>query len=128
MSHWKIFHGTAAAALALGLIAAPPVMAQVQQTPPPAPSMTTARADRTDGRMIEGPVKKVDPGAGTLRVGSGPFGLFSKTVEVGSDTDIRMSGHRASLTDIPEGTRVTVAYESRDGKNVATRIDATATR
>jgi hypothetical protein len=90
--------------------------------------MSTARAEQTDARMIEGPVKKVDPGAGTLRVGSGPFGLFSRTVEVSTDTDIQMSGHRASLTDIPEGARVTVAYESRDGRNVATRIDATSTR
>jgi hypothetical protein len=47
---------------------------------------------------------------------------------VSTDTDIQMSGHRASLTDIPEGARVTVAYESRDGRNVATRIDATSTR
>jgi len=38
---------------------------------------------------------------------------------------VQLDGRLGSLTEIREGARVKVAYEVRDGKNVATHIELT---
>jgi len=115
--------------IALSLaIAAGPVMAQTQQSPPlpggstPSPSERPTEKVPTMG-MLEGAVKKVDPAAGTLQVSSGPFGILGRTLEVTTDTQIQVEGRQGSLTDLREGAKVKAAYESRNGKNVATQIE-----
>ncbi len=75
-------------------------------------------------KSIDGPVKKVDPIAKTVRVGWF-FGLFSTTLQVTENTDIAVEGAKASLQDIREGDEVKASYETRDGKDVAKLIDAT---
>jgi len=120
---------TLAVVIALSLaIAAGPVMAQTQQPPPlpggstPSPSERPTENVPTMG-MLEGAVKKVDPAAGTLQVSSGPFGILGRTLEVTTDTQIQVEGRQGSLTDLREGAKVKAAYESRNGKNVATQIE-----
>jgi Cu/Ag efflux protein CusF len=120
-----------AAAVVLGLVlAAGPVLAQVSPSipgAPPAPSgaapAAKAPAERTTTGMLEGSVKKVDPGSGELQVSSGPLGVFHKTLEVSNSTDIQMNGQRGTLADLREGEKIKASYESRDGKNFATRIE-----
>ena len=120
---------TLAVVIALSLaIAAGPVMAQTQQSPPlpggstPSPSERPTEKALTMG-MLEGAVKKVDPAAGTLQVSSGPFGILGRTLEVTTDTQIQVEGRHGSLADLREGAKVKAAYESRNGKNVATQIE-----
>ena len=120
---------TLAVVIALSLaVAAGPVMAQAQQSPPlpggstPSPSERPTEKALTMG-MLEGAVKKVDPAAGTLQVSSGPFGILGRTLEVTTDTQIQVEGRQGSLTDLREGAKVKAAYESRNGKNVATQIE-----
>jgi Cu/Ag efflux protein CusF len=72
---------------------------------------------------LKGTVKKVDPGARTVQVSSGLLGLFGRTLEVNSDTQIQVEGKQATLADIHEGSKVKASYETREGKNIATRID-----
>jgi Cu/Ag efflux protein CusF len=71
--------------------------------------------------IVEGLVKQVDPGAGTLQVTAGPLG--NRILEVAEDTQIAVDGRQATLADLQEGAKVKAAFESRDGKNVATRIE-----
>ena len=120
---------TLAVVIALSLaVAAGPVMAQGQQSPPlpggstPSPSERPTEKALTMG-MLEGAVKKVDPAAGTVQVSSGPLGILGRTLEVTNDTQIQVEGRQGSLTDLREGAKVKAAYESRDGKNVATQIE-----
>ena len=54
---------------------------------------------------------------------AGPLGILSRTLEVGADTQIAADGRQATLADLQEGTKVKAAYEPRDGKSVATRIE-----
>src|SRR5207247_11357967 len=88
----------------------------------PSPSERPTEKVPTMG-MLEGAVKKVDPAAGTVQVSSGPFGILGRTLEVTTDTQIQVEGRQGSLTDLREGAKVKAAYESRDGKNVATQIE-----
>ena len=115
-------------------IAAAPAMAQVTPAPstsptvppadrPAAPADRPAPVDKTTTGMLEGSVKKVDPGANQVQVSSGLFGILGKTLEVTSDTQIQMEGRQATLADIREGSKVKASYETRDGKNVARRIE-----
>ena len=91
----------------------------------PAPGNPTNSAEiaASSGKVeiLEGSVKKVDPGAGTLQVTAGPLG--NRILEVAEDTLIAVDGRQATLADLQEGAKVKAAYESRDGKNVATRIE-----
>lgn len=120
-----------AATVVLGLvIAAGPVLAQTSPSipgapPPPsgAPPAAKAPAEKPTTGMLEGAVKKVDPGAGELQVSSGPMGIFHKTLEVSNSTDIQMNGQKGTLADLREGENIKASYESRDGKNFATRIE-----
>jgi hypothetical protein len=113
----------------LGLaLAAGPALAQMQQprpggTPATAPSEKPPVAEKTSTGMLEGSVKKVDPGSSTVQVSSGLFGILGKTLEVNPSTQIEMDGRQATLADIREGSKVKASYESRDGKNVATRLE-----
>lgn len=95
-------------------------------TPTPAPRIgngTDVSRPSTIG-MVEGTVKKVDPATGMLRVSSGPFGLFAKSLQVGPDTRVTVDGRESNLSAIREGTRVKTSYEQRNGQTVATRIEA----
>jgi Cu/Ag efflux protein CusF len=75
-------------------------------------------------RLIDGPVKKVDPIAKTVQVGWF-FGLLSTTLEVTDGTEIAVEGAKASLQDVREGDEVKASYETRDGKYIAKSIEAT---
>lgn len=118
-----------AASVAFGLaVAAGPALAQTLQAPPreslgtvPAPGAVPAPGKATG--MLEGAVKKVDPGAGTVQISSGPLGIFGRTLEVNSSTQIQVEGRQGSLADLQEGAKIKASYESREGKNVATRIE-----
>ena len=98
------------------------------QTPPPRPSPGVERptgelAPTTTG-MVEGTVSKVDPAAGKMRVSSGLFGIFGKTLEVLPDTQISVDGRDSTLAGIREGTKVKASYVTRDGRLIATEIQA----
>ncbi len=117
-----------ASAAILTLMVAP-AMAQTSPTPPapaapgapglePAPRMPSPPVEK----IVDGPVKKVDPANKTVQVGWG-FGLFRTTLEVTDDTRVAALGGKGSLTDIREGDRVKASYEYRDGKNIAKSIE-----
>jgi Cu/Ag efflux protein CusF len=99
------------------------------QTPPPRPSpgveRPTGELAPTTG-MVEGTVSKVDPATGKMRVSSGLFGWFGKTLEVSPDTQISVDGRDSSLAGIREGTKVKASYVTRDGRLIATEIQAMA--
>lgn len=115
-------------------VAAAPALAQMQQTAPPVPGAAPAAPpteqrpiERTTMGMLEGAAKNVDPGAGTLQVSRGPSGIFRTTLEVTDNTLIQVEGRHATLSDIREGETVRASYETRDTKNVATRIEVILT-
>jgi len=126
-----IFKPLVAAAAILALTG-PPVMAQTAPTSPPAPVAPGAPgpadlpAPRTPSllqeKLIDGPVKKIDPAAKTVQVGWF-LGIFRTTLEVTDDTHIAVDGMTASLLDIREGDMVKASYEARDGKNIAKSIE-----
>ena len=110
-----------------------PAMAQDKQPAPPygtapstaprptSPSMTQAENPRP--AQVEGTVKKVDPGAQTVDISSGLFGMMGRRLEVNDRTTIQLDGRQATLADIREGTKVKASYEAQAGKNVATVIE-----
>src|SRR5215470_13436747 len=98
-------------------------MAQAQQ--PAAPVRGAAPTEKMSVGMLEGSVKAVDPGTGTIHVSWGPLGILGKTLEVTDETRIQLEGRQATLADIHEGAKVKASYESHEGKNVATQIDVT---
>ena len=108
-----------AAVLVIGA-AAGPGLAQMQAPPAGKPP-----AEQTTMGMLQGAVKNVDPGAGTLQVSTGPFGMLRKTLEVTGDTQIQVEGRQATLADIREGATIKASYEMRETKNVATKIEVT---
>lgn len=75
-------------------------------------------------KVIDGPVKDVDPAAKTVKVGW-LLGLLSTTLEVTDDTHIAVEGEKGSLDMIQEGDQVKASYEARDGKNLAKAIEVT---
>jgi Cu/Ag efflux protein CusF len=123
------FRIVAAAALTLALAGA--ATAQMMQQQPASPSAPTAvpsagtatQPEIARSSTLEGAVKKVDPGAGTVQVSSGPFGLFRRTLDVTSGTEIQVEGRRGTLADLQQGSKVKASYETRDGRNLATQID-----
>ncbi len=96
-----------------GATAPPATSPQPRATTPPAPAEPVA---------VEGTVKRVDPAVSQIQIGSGLFGLFGRTVNVTNDTEIQVEGRKATLADIREGARAKVAYETRDGRNIARSI------
>jgi hypothetical protein len=119
---------TLVASVTLLAAAGAPAWAQI---PPPAPTpgvQTPPPAAPPAAHVVEGKVRHVDPIARTVSVGSGWLGfLFSRTLEVGPDTQIMVAGKDASLAAIQEGAKVRAAYESRAGRMVATRIEVLPT-
>jgi hypothetical protein len=113
--------------MALCSMAAGAAWAQVP-LPAPGPGMDADRpaatAAPTTTGMVEGTVKKIDPMASTLRVSSGLFGLFGKTLEVGPDTQISIDGRDSNLAEVRKGAKVRASYETRNGRTIATRIEA----
>jgi hypothetical protein len=97
-------------------------------TPPAAPraaSPPATPASPSEAKVMDGPVKHVDPLGKTVRLGW-LFGLLSTTLEVTPETRIAVEGATGSLQDIHEGDVVKAAYEVRDGKNIAKALDVTA--
>jgi len=121
-------------AAALLLLSTFPAMAQTGSAPltgsvaPAAPRPADQPAAKAPSvvqeKVIDGPVKKVDPIAKTVQVGW-LFGLFSTTLEVTEGTQIAVEGATASIQGIREGDEVNAADETRDGKYVAKSIEAT---
>jgi|SRR5262245_1078973 len=114
------------AGILLGMaLVAGPALAQMQQrgpTPTP-PPVTVTPSERATADQVEGSVKNIDPGAGTLQVSYGPLGLFRRTIEVTDSTVVQVDGRQATLSDIREGEKVKASYERREEKNVATRVE-----
>ena len=120
------------AALSVAAIVGP-AAAQAQQPAPPygtapstapkptSPSMSPVEKARP--AQVEGTVKKVDPGAQTVDISSGLFGMMGRRLEVNDRTTIQLDGRQATLADIQQGTKVKASYEAQDGKNVATAIE-----
>ena len=79
-------------------------MAQAQQ--PAAPVRGAAPTEKMSVGMLEGSVKAVDPGTGTIHVSWGPLGILGKTLEVTDETRIQLEGRQATLADIHEGAKV----------------------
>jgi Cu/Ag efflux protein CusF len=80
-------------------------------------------AEKARPAQVEGTVKKVDPGAQTVDISSGFFGMLGRRLEVNDRTTIQMDGRQATLADLREGAKVKASYEAQDGKNVATSIE-----
>src|SRR5512144_333026 len=74
----------------------------LRQTSPAAPSLPMTK-------VIDGPVKDVDPAAKTVKVGW-LLGLVSTTLEVTDDTHISVEGAKGSLDMIREGDEVKASY------------------
>jgi len=118
---------TLAIAVTLLVVAGAPVWAQMPQTPSPpsapgvqAPPPAVPSAPST----VEGNVRRVDPVARTISVSSGWLGfLFSKTLEVGPDTQITVAGKDSSFAAIQPGAKVKASYETRGGRMIASRIE-----
>ncbi|HSB70658.1 MAG TPA: hypothetical protein VLT62_15130 [Candidatus Methylomirabilis sp.] len=129
----RILTSLVSAATILALTALP-AMGQTAPAPPPgsvapgAPGPADQPAARApipqQEKVIDGPVKKVDPVAKTVQVGW-LLGFLSTTLEVTDGTQIAVEGAKASLQDIREGDEVKASYEARDGKYVAKSIEAT---
>jgi len=94
-----------------------PAESGLRPTPPAAPNVPMTK-------VIDGPVKDVDPAAKTVKVGW-LLGLLSTTLEVTDDTHIAVEGEKGSLDMIHEGDQVKASYEARDGKNLAKAIEVT---
>ena len=97
-----------------------PTQPSAAPAPPPAgagapPAMS---ANPPQEKLIDGPVKSVDPMAKTVRVGWF-LNLFSTTLAVTDDTHIAIDGEAGALQDIREGDLVKAAYAEQDGKNIA---------
>jgi hypothetical protein len=115
---------TLVASVTLLAAAAAPAWAQVPPSGPTPGVQTPPPAAPPAAHVVEGKVRHVDPVARTVSVGSGWLGfLFSRTLEVGPDTQITVAGKDSSLAAIQEGAKVRAAYESRAGRMVATRIE-----
>jgi Cu/Ag efflux protein CusF len=100
---------------------APPYGTAPSTAPKPSPSMNPVEKARP--AQVEGTVKKVDPGAQTVDISSGLFGMMGRRLEVNDRTTIQLDGRQATLADIQQGTKVKASYEAQDGKNVATAIE-----
>ena len=55
-------------------------------------------------------------------------GIVGRTVEVNSGTQINVEGRQGSLADLQEGTKIRASYETREGKDIATRIEVVPVR
>lgn len=123
-------------ASAVAILAFAVSLAAAQTAPTPSSTPTSPGTLGTQGaappmsagppkeKIVDGPVKKVDPLAKTVSVGW-LLGLLSTTLEVTEDTRIAVEGGAGSLQDIQEGDLVKASYEAQDGKNIAKSIVVT---
>ncbi len=117
---------TLAMVLSAAIISAPVISsAQQPTTRPPAGSSPAEKPamDKPATGIVEGSVKKVDAATKSVQVSAGLLGLAGRTLEVDEQTQIQVDGRQGSLADLREGDKVKASYESRDGKNLATRIE-----
>ena len=130
-----MFHRTAtlATSIALGLtLGTLPAAAQAPATPadspaavpaPGNPTGSTAAEPSAKAEILEGSVKKVDPGAGTLEMTDNATGATNRTLAIMAETLIAVDGRPGTLADLQEGTKVKAAYVPRDGKDVVILIE-----
>ena len=134
-----MFHRTSrnaalATSIALGLaLGTLPAAAQAPATPADSPAAVPAPGNPTDSaekvassgkaEVLEGSVKKVDPGAGTLEMGDTTPGATSRTLAIVAETMIAVDGRPGTLADLQEGTKVKAAYVPRDGKDIVILIE-----
>jgi hypothetical protein len=123
-----MFHRTSrnaalATSIALGLaLGTLPAAAQAPATPADSPAAVPAPGNPMPERsvkaeILEGSVKKVDPGTGTLEMSD------SRTLAIVAETLIAVDGRPGTLADLQEGTKVKAAYVPRDGKDVVILIE-----
>jgi Cu/Ag efflux protein CusF len=116
---------TLAIALCLAIIGGVATAQAQQPRQPLGSSGASAEKPPMEKAMtIEGSVKKVDPATKSVQISSGLLNLAGRTLEVTEETQIQFDGRPGSLADLREGSKVKASYESRDGKNLATRIEA----
>ncbi len=68
---------------------------------------------------MDGTIKSVDTGNKEVALDNG------QTLVCDDSTTIMMDGKEAKLDDLKEGSKVKASYDEKDGKNVASKIDAT---
>jgi hypothetical protein len=129
-----MFHRTSrnaalATSIALGLaLGTLPAAAQAPATPADSPAAVPApgnpRPERTaKAEILEGSVKKFDPGAGTLEMSDSAPGATSRTLAIVAETLIAVNGRPGTLADLQEGAKVKAAYVPRDGKDIVILIE-----
>jgi len=111
--------------LALGTV---PVAAQAPATPADSPAAVPAPGNPMPERsakaeILEGSIKKVDRGAGTLEMSDSAPGATTRTLAIVAETLIAVDGRPGTLADLQEGTKVKAAYVSRDGEDVVILIE-----
>jgi hypothetical protein len=127
-------HAGLATSIALGFaLGTLPAVAQTPATPADSPAAVPAPGNPTDSaampersakaEILEGSVKKVDSGAGTLEMGDTTPGATSRTLAIVAETIIAVDGRPGTLADLQEGTKVKAAYVPRDGKDVVILIE-----
>jgi Cu/Ag efflux protein CusF len=102
------------------------VWAQTPPRPSPGVERPAGELAPTTTGMVEGTVSKIDPATGKMRVSSGLFGWFGKTLEVSPDTRISVDGRDSTLAGIREGAKVKASYVTQDGRLIATEIQTMA--
>ena len=129
-----MFHRTSrnavlATSVALGLaLGTLPVAAQAPATPADSPAAVPAPGNPMPERsakaeILEGSIKKVDRGAGTLEMSDSAPGATTRTLAIVAETLIAVDGRPGTLADLQEGTKVKAAYVSRDGEDVVILIE-----
>jgi len=129
MFHRTSRNATLATSIALGLaLGTLPAAAQAPVTPTDSPAAVPApgnpMAERSaKAEILEGSVKKVDRGAGTLEMSDSAPGATSRTLAIVAETLIAVDGRPGTLADLQEGTKVKAAYVPRDGQDVVILIE-----
>jgi len=134
MFHRTLRNAALATSIALGLaLGALPAAAQTPATPADSPAAVPAPGNPRDpatmpersatAEILEGSVKKVDTGAGTLEMSDSAPGAANRTLAIVAETLIAVDGRPGTLADLQEGTKVKAAYVPRDGKDVVILIE-----
>ena len=129
MFHRTSRNATLATSIALGLaLGTLPAAAQAPATPADSPAAVPAPGNPMPERsakaeILEGSVKKVDRGAGTLEMSDSAPGATTRTLAIVAETLIAVDGRPGTLADLQEGTKVKAAYVSRDGEDVVILIE-----
>jgi hypothetical protein len=67
---------------------------------------------------VEGTIQAIDPGNMVVVLDDGT------ALIVEDSTTLTMDGQRAKLEDLQPGGKVTASYDEKDGKNIASSLDA----